>query len=146
MHNMKRLILLIAFATCCLGITTNCSSKDNGNGGNTTTTLATQLTASKWKVHYFFYLTDQTKQLGDYVFTFKSDSTVSVTNNIDTYSGGWYTKKDNSGTQFITINVRTLTIAQLLNSDWKVLSNDGSLLQLKETTNGTNADLHLIKQ
>jgi hypothetical protein len=141
---MKRVLFLITAVVIFFALT-NCGSKDNGGNSNNNNNLVTQLTASKWKVHYFFYINDQTKQLGDYVFTFKADSSLTVSNTTDTYGGAWYTK-DNAGSKFITINVRSLTQVQLLNSDWKVLSNDGTLLQLKETTNGTNADLHLIKQ
>lgn len=142
---MKRLLFLFTGVVIFFALT-NCSKKDDGGGGgNNNTNLVSQLTASKWKVHYFFYITDQTKQLGDYVFTFKADSSLSVSNTTDTYGGVWFTK-DNAGSKFISINVRSLTQVQLLNSDWKVLANDGNILQLKESTNGTNADLHLIKQ
>jgi hypothetical protein len=140
---MKRLLFLmtISFFT----IITGCK-KDNENGGSNNGNLATQLTASKWKVHYFYYVTDQTKQFGDYVFTFKSDSSLSVSNGTNTYGGGWSVKKDNSGADVIVINVSSLTLVQLLNSDWKVLKNNGSFLELKESSSGTNADLHLMKQ
>lgn len=141
---MKRILFLLTVVVMFFSLT-NCEKKDDGGSGNNSN-IATQLTASKWKVHYFFYITDQTRQVADYVFTFKTDSSLTVSNATDTYGGGWSVKKDNAGTQFITINVRSLTQIQLLNSDWKVVANDGSIIQLKETTNGTNSDLHLIKQ
>jgi hypothetical protein len=144
MRNLSRFLLSVVVITLLLFVTTLCR-KNNDTGAISNADLYNQLTTSKWKVHYFYYQSDQTSQFSSYVFTFKTDSALSVTNGADTYNGFWYLKKDNNNAAVIKMEVRTLTIVQLLNSDWNVLKYSGTILELKEGS-GTNADLHLIKQ
>ncbi len=126
-------------------VITGCS-KSNSSTSNSSD-ISNQLTASGWGIHYYYGNgTDNTKLFSSYSFTFKKDSTLLLSNTTESYNGGWFTQKKSDGTVQLTINIASLTQVQLLNNNWKVVSNDGTLITLKDYSASDDRELHLIRQ
>ena len=138
------MFLLVATSTA---VMISCSKSSYNAGTTNNSDFSNQLTASNWGVHYFFYnSTDQTKQFSSYVFTFKKDSTLDVANSTESYHGGWYARSQSDNSVILTINIASLTQIQLLANSWKVTSNDGMLIVLKDYTGMTDKELHLFRK
>lgn len=124
---------------------TGCSKSNNSTSN--TTDISNQLTASNWGIHYYYANgTDNSKLFTSYTFTFKKDSTLILSNTTESYNGGWYTQKKSDGSVQFTINIASLTTVQLLNNNWKIVSNDGTLITMKDFSPTEDKVLHLIRQ
>lgn len=122
---------------------TGCSKKDAAV--TDATAISNQLTASSWGVHYLFYNSDQTKAFTPYAFTFRKDSSLTVAGTNESFSGTWYTKKQNDGSVQLTINITSLTQIQLINNNWKIISNDGALIIMKDYDAASTREFHLFR-
>ncbi|MBC7902022.1 MAG: membrane lipoprotein lipid attachment site-containing protein [Gemmatimonadaceae bacterium] len=142
---MKK-ILFGLFAVAMLAACSKDNDSGTPNNNSSETTIATQLSSGTWDVHYFVYNTDQTKAYSNYSFVFKKDSTLIVTDLGKSFNGGWYTTKRLDGSVQVSITIASLTSIQLLNNDWKVAANSGTLITLKDYENDNNAELHLKKR
>jgi len=107
--------------------------------------ISNQLTASTWSIHYLLYNTDVTAQFTSYVFTFKKDSTVTVTNSIEAYSGIWFTQKQSDNSVSLQIQINSTSNIRYINNYWKIVGNDGALITMVDYTN-TSREFHLFRR
>ncbi|TRX39211.1 hypothetical protein [Flavobacterium restrictum] len=102
------------------------------------------LTTGSWKIAYFYEDKDKTSSYNNYVFTFKSDYTVSVTKGYYTYNGTWSTA--------IVDGVRTFETKfeseylKEINIDWNVFEYNASQLRFRQEEDANESDyLYFIK-
>jgi hypothetical protein len=134
---LNRMVAIALFAA------TSCGKKDAAISD--ATAIGNQLTASSWGVHYLYYNSDQTTAFASYAFTFRKDSSLTVASTSESFNGRWYTKKQNEGSVQLTINITSLTQIQLINNNWKIISNDGALIIMKDYDAASTREFHLFR-
>jgi hypothetical protein len=138
---LKKVHLILAIAA--LTILFSGCKKDNAT--TNAADIANQLTASTWSIHYLLYNTDLTTQFSSYTFTFKKDSSVSVVNSTEAYTGVWFTQKQSDNSVSLNIQINSGSSIRFVNNNWKIVTNDGALITMLDYSSAAR-EFHLFRR
>lgn len=136
-----RALFIIAMMVAAVSLS-NCKKNNATTNAND---IANQLMATTWSVHYLLYNTDVTAQFSNYVFTFKKDSVIAVANSTESYTGTWFTQKQSDGSVSLNIGINTSGSVRYVSNNWKIVSNDGTLITMLDYISPAR-EFHLIRR
>ena len=142
---MRKLFIIPAMiGVLAINSCTNKTSTTTNPSGNTTTPVVNN---GKWTVSYYYDKDkDETSDYAGYVFEFKTDKTISVARNSQTFSGTWSEGTDDGLAKFNIVFATTDNTLNELSDDWGIESKTDIQLKLKDDNPDRNEQLHFSKQ
>ena len=129
-QSMRNTILLLAFVITIVACKK--AGNDDSNG-------SVDLTASTWRISYFWDVQDKTSTYSGYSIMFSSDGSIMAHGTQSMYTGTW----SQTATR-ININFGTAP-ANDLNGDWLKTEFTNSNIKLKDDSPSQDDQLHLVK-